>query len=321
MRRRRLVLGLAGAASTPLCAAPTWPARSIRMLVPFPGGSSPDLVARAIAEPLGKVLGQVIVVDNRPGAGGNIGTGLAARAAADGYTLLFTIQGPLVTAPLLSKRLGYDPQKDLQPIGLVATSPNVLVVDAALGAHTVAEFVSAARSRPGALNYGSIGNGSAAHLAMESFMARAGIALTHVPYAGFAQVLNAMLAGQIQAGFMVPGLAMAQVRAGRLRALAVSSLGRVAALPELPTLAELGFAGFEAVSWQALLAPAGTPSAIVARLSEELQRIVKSEALRAKLMTQYFSAAPSSPDGLAALMKTERERWAKVIRAAGVQPE
>ena len=321
MRRRRLVLGLAGAASTPLCAAPTWPARSIRMLVPFPGGSSPDLVARAIAEPLGKVLGQVIVVDNRPGAGGNIGTGLAARAAADGYTLLFTIQGPLVTAPLLSKRLGYDPQKDLQPIGLVATSPNVLVVDAALGAHTVAEFVSAARSRPGALNYGSIGNGSAAHLAMESFMARAGIALTHVPYAGFAQVLNAMLAGQIQAGFMVPGLAMAQVHAGRLRALAVSSLGRVAALPELPTLAELGFAGFEAVSWQALLAPAGTPSAIVARLSEELQRIVKSEALRAKLMTQYFSAAPSSPDGLAALMKTERERWAKVIRAAGVQPE
>ena len=321
MRRRRLVLGLAGAASTPLCAAPTWPARSIRMLVPFPGGSSPDLVARAIAEPLGKVLGQVIVVDNRPGAGGNIGTGLAARAAADGYTLLFTIQGPLVTAPLLSKRLGYDPQKDLQPIGLVATSPNVLVVDAALGVHTVAEFVSAARSRPGALNYGSIGNGSAAHLAMESFMARAGIALTHVPYAGFAQVLNAMLAGQIQAGFMVPGLAMAQVHAGRLRALAVSSLGRVAALPELPTLAELGFAGFEAVSWQALLAPAGTPSAIVARLSEELQRIVKSEALRAKLMTQYFSAAPSSPDGLAALMKTERERWAKVIRAAGVQPE
>lgn len=320
--RRRLLLALA-AAGLPWSAdaAPPWPARPIKLVVPFPGGSSPDLVARALAEPLAQALGQAIVVDNRPGAGGNIGTGAVAKAAPDGYTLLFTIQGPLVTAPLLSKRLGYDPVRELQPIGLVATSPNVLVVDAALGVATLADFVRLARAQPGELNYGSVGNGSAAHLAMESFKARAGLELTHVPYAGFPQVLNAMLAGQVQAGFMVPGLAMPQVRAGRLRALAVTSPGRVAALPELATLVELGYPGFEAISWQAMLAPAGTPGAIVARLSAELVRIVKSDELRSRLLAQYFSAAASSPEGLAALMRSERERWAQVIRAAGVQPE
>lgn len=323
MQRRSL---LQAAALAPLAAslpvlAQAWPARPIKLVVPFPGGSSPDIIARAVAEPLGQALGQPLVIVNQPGAGGNIGTGAVAKAEPDGYTLLFTIQGPLVTAPLLTKQLPYNPVKDLQPIGLVATSPNVLVVDPKLGVNSLADFVRLAKEKKGQLNYGSVGNGSAAHLAMESFRTRAGFEMTHVPYQGFPQVVNAILAGQVQAGFMVPGIAMGQVRAGKLKALAVTSAGRVASLPELQTLAELGYAGFEAISWQAMLAPARTPVPIVQRLSAELVKVIKSDEVRAKMLSQYFSAAASSPEGLASLMKTERERWGQMIKAAGVQAE
>lgn len=312
-------------AATALAAWPAraqgWPERPIRLVVPFPAGSSPDLIARMLALPLGAALGQNLVVDNRPGAGGEIGTGAVAHAQADGYSLLLTIQGPLVTAPLLNRHLPYDPAKDLQPIGLVATSPNLLVIDPKLGAASLADFLQLARSKPRQLNYGSVGNGSAAHLVMEAFMARAGIALTHVPYPGFPQVVNAMLAGQVQACFMVPGAAMGQVRAGKLLAIGVTSLERMAALPDLATMAELGFAGFEATSWQALLAPTRTPAAIVDRLARELQTILRSDAMRDRLQALYFTAASSSPEGLARLMATERLRWAGVIKAAGVEPE
>ena len=312
-------------AATALAAWPAraqgWPERPIRLVVPFPAGSSPDLIARMLALPLGAALGQNLVVDNRPGAGGEIGTGAVAHAQADGYSLLLTIQGPLVTAPLLNRHLPYDPAKDLQPIGLVATSPNLLVIDPKLGVASLADFLQLARSKPRQLNYGSVGNGSAAHLVMEAFMARAGIALTHVPYPGFPQVVNAMLAGQVQACFMVPGAAMGQVRAGKLLAIGVTSLERMAALPDLATMAELGFAGFEATSWQALLAPAKTPAAIVDRLARELQTILRSDAMRDRLQALYFTAASSSPEGLARLMATERLRWAGVIKAAGVEPE
>nr|WP_235581358.1 MULTISPECIES: tripartite tricarboxylate transporter substrate binding protein [unclassified Rhizobacter] len=301
--------------------AQAWPARPIRLVVPFPPGSSPDIIARLVAEPLAQALGQPIVVDNKPGAGGNLGTGLVAKAEPDGYTFLFTIQGPLVTAPLLSKSLGYDPLKDLVPVTLVATSPNVLVVDPKLGVDTLADFVRVAKQKKGQLNYGSVGNGSAAHLAMESFKARAGLDIVHVPYQGFPQVVNAILAGQVQAGFMVPGIAIGQVKAGKLKALGVTTLGRFGALPDLPTLVEQGYAGFEAISWQAVLAPARTPQAVVDRVSAELVRIIKTDDVRGKILGQYFSAAGTAPEALAGLMKTERERWGKVIKAAGVQPE
>ena len=287
---------------------------------PWAAGS-PDIIGRLVAEPLAAALGQPVVVDNKPGAGGNLGTGMVAKAEPDGYTLLFTIQGPLVTAPLLSKALPYDPARELAPVTLVATSPNLLVVDPKLGANTLADFVRVAKAQRGALNYGSVGNGSAAHLAMELFKSRAGIDLVHVPYQGFPQVVNAILAGQVQAGFMVPGIAMGQVRAGKLRGLAVSTLGRSSVLPEFATLAEQGYPGFEAISWQAVLAPAKTPAAIVERVSRELVRIVRSDDVRAKMLAQYFSAAGTAPAALANLMTSERERWARVIAAAGVQPE
>ena len=298
-----------------------WPNHPIKMLVPFPPGSSPDIIARLVSEPLGRALGQTIVVDNKPGAGGNVGTASVAKADPDGYTFLFTIQGPLVTAPLLSKHLNYDPVKELAPVTLVATSPNVLVVDPKLGANTLADFVRIAKERKGQLNYGSVGNGSAAHLAMELFKTRAGLDIVHVPYQGFPQVVNAILAGQVQAGFMVPGIAIGQIRAGKLKALGVTTLGRAAALPEMPSLVEQGYPGFEAISWQAVLAPAGTPRPIIDRVSTELIRIIKSDDVRAKILGQYFSAAGTAPEALAGLMKTERERWGKVIKAAGVEPE
>jgi tripartite-type tricarboxylate transporter receptor subunit TctC len=323
MQRRHILTTLAAGATSFAwpAAAQAWPARPIKLVVPFPAGSSPDIIARVIAEPLGAALKQSIVVDNRPGAGGNVGTGAVAHAEPDGYTLLFTIQGPLVTAPLLVKNLGYDPSKDLAPVTLVATSPNVLVVDPKMGANTLAEFVRIAKAQPGKLNYGSVGNGSASHLAMELFKARAGIDLLHVPYQGFPQVVNAVLAGQVQAGFMVPGIAMGQVRAGKLNALGVTTLGRVAALPELPTFAEQGYPGFEAISWQAILAPAKTPQAVIDRLSAELIRIIKSNEVRTRMLGQYFSAVGNTPEALASLMKSEREHWARVIKAAGVQAE
>ncbi len=323
MHRRRLLQGAAAGATSlalPSFAQP-WPARAIKLVVPFPPGSSPDTIARLIAEPLAAALGQPIVVDNKPGAGGNVGTGVVAKAEPDGYTFLFTIQGPLVTAPLLSKGLSYDPVKELAPVSLVATSPNVLVVDPKLGADTLADFVRIAKQKKGELNYGSVGNGSAAHLAMELFKNRAGLDIVHVPYQGFPQVVNAILAGQVQAGFMVPGIAMGQVRAGKLRALGVTTLGRAASLPELPTFAELGYPGFEAISWQAVLGPAKTPQAIIDRMARELVRIIKSDEVRGRMLTQYFSAAGTAPEALAGLMKTERERWSQVIKAAGVKPE
>jgi tripartite-type tricarboxylate transporter receptor subunit TctC len=323
MQRRHLLrTSLAGAVAFAAPAfAQAWPARPIKLVVPFPPGSSPDYIARLIAEPLAQALGQPVVIDNKPGAGGEIGTGAVARADPDGYTFLFTIQGPLVTAPMLKKALSYDPSRDLAPVTLVATSPNMLVVDPKLGADTLADFVRIAKHKKGQLNYGSVGIGSASHLAMELFKTRAGIDLVHVPYQGFPQIVSAILAGEVQAGFMVPAIAIGQIRAGKLKALGVTSLGRAGSLPTYPSFVEQGYPDFEAISWQAVLAPAGTPKAIVDRVASALIRIIKSDDVRGKMLGQFFSAAGTAPEALAGLMKTERERWAKVIKAAGVQPE
>ena len=323
MQRRHFlqtsILGAAALAAPALAQA--WPSRPVKLVVPFPAGSSPDTIARLLAEPLGLALGQPVIVDNKPGAGGNVGTGMVAKAEPDGHTFLFTIQGPLVTAPLLSKNLAYDPVRELAPVTLVATSPNVLVVDPKLGAGTLADFVRIAKDKRGALNYGSVGIGSASHLAMELFKARAGLDIAHVPYQGFPQVVNAILAGQVQAGFMVPGIAIGNIRAGKLKALGVTSLSRSGSLPEFPSFVEQGFADFEAISWQAVLAPAGTSKAIVDRVAGELIRIIKSDDMRGRMHGQYFSAAGTAPEALASLMRSERDRWAKVIKAAGVQAE
>ena len=292
-----------------------WPAeRPIHLVVPFPAGSSPDLLARQVADPLSKALKQSIVIENKPGAGGNLGTRFVARAPNDGYTLLYTINGPLVTAPqLYQKTLGYDPARDLAPITLVATSPNVLVIGAALNLNSTAQFVQYARNRPNTLNYGSVGAGSAAHLAMELFKQQAGLELLHVPYASFPQVTTAMLAGDIQAAFMVPAIAMPQAKEGKLKVVGVTSLLASASLPGVIPLAAQGFEGFEAISWHAMLAPAGTAPAILLRLQQVLAEILSRPDIQDKFSAQYFSTVGSSAEVLQALMQTEKKRWDEVM--------
>jgi tripartite-type tricarboxylate transporter receptor subunit TctC len=292
-----------------------WPAdRPIHLVVPFPAGSSPDLLARQVAEPLSQALKQNIVIENKPGAGGNIGTRFVTRASNDGYTLLYTINGPLVTAPrLFQKTLGYDPATDLAPITLVATSPNVLVLNTALNSNSTTEFVRQARSRPNSLNYGSVGAGSAAHLAMELFKHQAGLELLHVPYASFPQITTAMLAGDIQAAFMVPAIAMPQAKEGKLKVVGVTSLQPFASLPGVAPLATQGFEGFEAISWHAMLAPAGTAPAILLSLQQVLAEILSRSDMQDKFSAQYFSAVGSSAEVLQALMQTEKKRWDEVM--------
>lgn len=311
---RRACLGLLAAVVLPAAAHAEWPERPIHLVVPFPPGSSPDLLARTIAEPLGQALGQSIVVDNKPGAGGNIGTRLVAQSKPDGYTLVYTINGPLVTAPTLYKKtLGYDPLKDLAPVTLVATSPNVLTVPANLPANDVQDFVKLARDKAGALNYGSVGPGSSAHLAMEMFKYEAKADLAQIPYPGFPQVITAIIGGDVQAGFMVPAIAMPQVRSGKVKALAITSLESSAELPGIPTMAQQGFPGFEAISWNAILAPAGTPAPVIERLNRELATIIGSDAVRKQLALQYFTPAPSTPEALTHRIRSEKARWDAVI--------
>lgn len=315
-----------GAALTAACAllagAPAqadWPEKPVRIIVPYPAGSSPDTLARAIAGPLSDALAQPVIVDNKPGAGGNIGTRSVAHAKPDGHTLLYTINGPLVTAPTLYPRtLGYDPGADLAPISLIGTSPNVLVVAKNLNIESVEELVELARRRPGAMNYGSVGPGSSAHLAMEMFKHDAGIDLLQVPYSGFPQVITAILAGDVQAGFMVPAIAMPQVRDGRARALAVTSLEADPALPGVPPMTEAGYKDFEAISWNAMLAPAGTPTPVIERLNRELARILERPQVREQFTQQFFTARSSTPEALSHRIRDEKARWDAVITRLGL---
>jgi tripartite-type tricarboxylate transporter receptor subunit TctC len=314
-RAGQLVCGLLFALLSCVAQA-QWPAeRPIHLVVPFPAGSSPDLLARHIASALGKALKQTVVVENKPGAGGNIGTRQVARATPDGYTLLYTINGPLVTAPALYKKtLGYSPQKDLLPITLVATSPNVLVIGDRLKKLSLTDFIAEARAKPGALNYGSVGIGSASQLAMELFARQAGIEMHHVPYAGFPQIMTALIAGDIQAAFMVPAIAMPQIKEGKIHALGISSLEPVATLPGITPLALQGFPGFEAISWNAILAPAGTPAPVAERLNQVLTDIIHSEDMTNTAALNHFSAVGSSAEKLRTVIETETSRWEPVIQ-------
>ena len=292
-----------------------WPAqRPIHLVVPFPAGSSPDLLARILAAPLSKALAQSIVVENKPGAGGNLGTRAVARAAPDGYTLLYTINGPLVTAPTLyQKSLGYAPLKDLAPITLVASSPNILIAGPAFKGLSLEAFMRQARARPGTFNYGSVGLGSASQLAMELLKQRAQVEMVHIPYAGFPQIMTALLAGDIQAAFVVPAIAMSHIKAGKVQALGITSSQPFATLPGIPPLAAIGYPGFEAISWNAILAPAGTPPEILLRLEQDLTRIISSTTIREQFSSQYFTAIGSSPEALLERMRNETAQWIPII--------
>jgi len=321
LRAAALLVALLAAALSQAASGQAYPARPLHFVVAFPPGGGTDIVARAIAEKLARSLGQQVVVDNRPGAGGNVGTEIVAKSAPDGYTILMGSVGPLAINPSLFASLPFDPLRDLAPITLAATTPNVLVVHPSLPVRTVQDLIALARARPGALNFASSGHGTPAQLAGELFNVAAGVKMVHVPYKGAAPALADLLGGQVQLMFSTMPPALPHIREGRLRALAVTSLRRSAAMPELPTLDEAGLPGFEAVTWHGVLAPAGTAPEIVERLNRELVAVLHAPDVVARLSAQGAEPVGSTPQEFARYIREESAKWARVVRASGARAE
>jgi len=296
-------------------AAQAWPTKPIRMVVTFAAGGGTDVVARIVAPKLSEALGQQVVVDNRPGAGGLIGTEIVAKAAPDGYTLLLGAAGATTIAPHIfgKEKVSYDVLKDLQPITLVATVPFIVTVNPAVPAKTLQELIAYAKANPKKLNFGSSGNGGSPHLAGELFDRMAGVEMVHVPYKGLAPAITDLLGGQIQLVFADVGLVVQHIKAGRLRALAVTSEQRVAALPDVPTVAESGVPGYAAATWYGLIAPAGMPQPIVQRLSTEMQKIMAMPDVRAQLVAAGNEVPNMSMDQFAMLVRDDYRKWQKLI--------
>jgi tripartite-type tricarboxylate transporter receptor subunit TctC len=301
--------------------AQSYPSKPVRVVIPYPPGSTPDIVGRSLSEKLQKALGQPFVVDNRTGAGGNIGTDAVAKATADGYTLLVAINGPVAVNKHLYKALPYDPDKDLQPISLLASAPQILVVKAELGIEDFKSFVQQARQNPGKWSYGSAGSGSASHLTMELLKSDARLYLVHIPYRGFPPALTDLLAGNIEAMFAIIPAVLPQVRAGKVKALAITALKRSTLAPDVPSVAELGYPQLESLAWIGLLAPAGTPKEVVARLSAETIRGMQQQETREILGKQGFDVVASSPREFSRWISVESAKWAKVIHASGAAPD
>jgi tripartite-type tricarboxylate transporter receptor subunit TctC len=297
--------------------AANYPTKPVRLVVPFPAGGTTDILARAVAQKLSEAWGQQVIVDNRPGAGGNIGSDLVAKSKPDGYTLLMGTVGTHAINPSLYKNMPYDHVKDFAPVILVAGVPNVLVVNASLPVHSVPELIAYAKANPGKLNFASSGNGTSIHLSGELFKAMTGVEMTHVPYKGSAPALTDLIGGQVQLMFDNLPSSLPFIKAGKLRALAVTSGARAAALPDLPTLAESGLPGFEASSWFGVLAPAGTPRDIVAKLNGAIAGWLASPEAKEKLLAQGAVAAGGTPDDFARHIAAETSKWAKVVKASG----
>jgi tripartite-type tricarboxylate transporter receptor subunit TctC len=297
--------------------AQPYPSKPVKVVIPLPAGSTPDIVGRTLAEKLQKALGQPFVVDNRTGAGGNIGTEAVAKAAPDGYTLLVSINGPVAVNKYLYKNLPYDPDRELQPISLLASAPQMLVVTPKVPADSFKAFIDYAKRNPGRLSYGSVGAGSASHLTMELLKSEAGLFIVHIPYRGFPPAVTDMLGGNIDAMFAIIPAVLAQVKAGKMKALAVTALKRNSLAPEVPSVAELGYPHLESLAWIGLLAPAGTPSEIVARLGGETVKAMQAPETREALGRQGFDVVASSPDEFSRWIRSESAKWAKVIRASG----
>lgn len=321
-RRHALAVGAAMASSLLLPtvhAQPTaWPNRPLKIVVGFPGGSSPDLMARLLAEPLAQALGQPVVIENRPGAGGNIAADLVARATDD-HTIGLMINGNMTIAKILNPATPYDPLTDLTPVALIAVAPLVLCVPAETTA-TGAAFFAAAREGGDRWNYGTPGVGTVAHLGMELLKPKAGIAPVHVPYPGNPQVIAAMLTNQIQMSLLPPGLAMAQVRAGKLRAIGVTSAGRSSVVPEVPSLSEAGVRDFQLEIWNAVAAPNSMPKANVQKLAGLLSEFVRREDIRQKIFLQGWQVAGTGPEGLSRRIQSDTKAMTEVIQRNNIRP-
>jgi len=312
---------LAGAvAAFLLCGAAhaqTYPTKPIRLIVPFPPGGGNDTVARSAGQELAKVLGQQVVIDNRPGAGGSIGAVMAANALPDGYTLFLAGLASHGTNPVVNAKLPYDPVKDFTPVSLLASAPYVVVVHPSLPVKTLKDLIALAKAKPNALNFASSGNGSGGHLSVEMFLFMTGTKMTHVPYKGIAPALNDLLSGQVQLIFSSALSIMPQVKAGKVRALATTGTRRPVALPDLPTVAEVGVTGYETASWYGIVAPAGTSAETVNRLSTELQKIVRQPAMQERFNAEASNPIGSTPQEFAAHIQRELSRWAKVVKTTG----
>ena len=296
-------------------------ARPLRIIVPFTPGGSTDILARAIAPKLGAALGQNVIVENRPGAGGSLGAAEAAKSEPDGSTLLMGHIGTLAVNPSIYPKLPYDPVKSFVPVAYVARVPNVLAVSVASPIKTLKDLVEAARARPGALSYSSGGNGSAAHITFEYLKLKAGLFMLHIPYRGTAASVTDVIAGQVSCTFTGAPAVLPLVRSGRLRALAVSSSQRLSVAPEVPTVAESGYPGFEADQWYGLVAPAGTPPALVARLNAEVNKALAMPDVAQQLAVEGAVAVPGTPAAFGDLIRREIPRWAAVVKVGNIKPE
>ena len=308
------------AQSTVPGAAQGYPAKPIRLVVPFPAGASSDIVGRMLAQKVSEQLGEQIVTDNRAGAGGNLGIAFAAKAAPDGYTIVIATSS-IAVSPSLYLNLGYDPLKDLAPVARLTSIPNILLVHPSVPARTLRQFISLARAHPGKLNYGSGGAGTTNHLANELLKHLQKIDIVHVPYKGVTQAMTAMMGGEVAEVVMPVASALQQIRAGKVRALAVLTDQRIATLPDVPTGKEAGVDGFTMPLWYGMFAPAATPRDIVSRLSRELVRALEAPDLRERLMAIDVEPWPGTPEQLGELLRADIERYGTIVRSAGLRKQ
>ena len=318
-RRRQILLAAALACTASTAFAQAWPAKPVRVVVPAPAGSSLDIVARLLGDKLKDRWGQPVVVENKPGAGGMLGVDVAAKAAPDGYTLAVGFNGPIAFAPFLYRKMPYDPAKDLMPVVMTTSQPNVLAIGTGVPANNVKEFVDWARGRAGKLNYSSLGMGSSAHLTMELFLAEAGASGTHVPFNGSPPAAMAVAQGEADATFMVAPALLAHVRAGKVRLLAVSSAQRPDSLKELPTLAEAGFPNVESLAWNGLFTAAGTPEAVVQKINADVNSVLQDASVRAAFDAQGLTPVGGSAADFRRQVDADMKRWGAIINKIGIK--
>ena len=299
--------------------AQTYPTKPIRVVVPFPAGGGTDIIAREVTSKMAATLGWSFVIDNKPGSGGNLGVDAVAKAAPDGYTIALGQSSNLAINPSLFSKMPYDSVKDLAPIGLVASSPMVMVVGADSPLKTLADVVAASKAKPGSLNMATSGNGTVAHLSGEVFQKAAGIKFTHVPYKGAAQATTDLIGGQVQLSMSSVPTLIGHIRSGKMRPIAVTSLTRVDDIPQVPTIAESGYKGFETVTWFGFVAPANTPKDIVTRLNAEINKALQSPDVKKKLSDQGADILGGSPEKFGALIKSDIAYWAPVIKESGAK--
>jgi tripartite-type tricarboxylate transporter receptor subunit TctC len=304
-----------------LARAEDYPTRPITLIVPFPPGGSTTMMARNVADKLSAALGQQIVVDNRGGAGGTIGTRFAAKATPDGYTILLSYTATMAIAPAMNANAGYDPHKDFTPIGMIGFAPNVLVVHPSLPVHSIAELIAYAKAAPAPLQYGSPGVGTVNHLAVEYLANETGLKLQHVPYKGNGPAISDLLGGHIRMMFLPIPVALGNINAGTLRGIAITSAKRSSLLPDLPTLAESGVPGFNAALRYGLVAPAGTPPAVIARLNKELNAALLSDEVKNRLATEGAESLPGTPEAYAADIDADEKKWGGLVKELGLKVE